>query len=529
MNGLAMLLGPVGDMPEVLGTAGRSPDSGQTQTDADGFLGILQQMIGGSIQMAAAMSMLPVVAGSGTESTPSNGSTDSTIGTINLIADCSVKAEQPGNLTVVSASPPGPSPPDMLDADLPDPGSTTEQPSVAELNALPAQERQVTTEQQSAAKSATAQTQTAAAPPQTGAIELPGVVLAKEDERLAKELDLAQPAVPPKTEGPAVTKGDANAVKHAPISPSTTRQPGVVANAKPAPAGHVSSVGGHTDKPAAKQQPDVRESRSERDGNAGTTAKSQFGSMADLRAALEAGIVDATTGVKPEPGEQAETPRSAGSAETEVAGTDVPVSVKAEEMPARAVTSPKATVEMQPREDGAAKSMLTHAQQQINATRSTTGRSESATERLQQSLTSLPPETAKSVMDQVVKGAALQVRGDTSEMHIRLIPESLGEVTVSVRMEGGQMQAQIDVSHPSVKAALESNISQLREALNSHGIDVQRLDVCQYGQSMAGDNGGSQSNRSKRQNTRHHSYATDAIEQFDTGRLLGYNTIEVVM
>jgi flagellar hook-length control protein FliK len=96
-------------------------------------------------------------------------------------------------------------------------------------------------------------------------------------------------------------------------------------------------------------------------------------------------------------------------------------------------------------------------------------------------------------------------------------------------MEGGQMQAQIDVSHAAVKAALESNMNQLREALSSHGIDVQRLDVCQYGQSMAGDNGGNQSNRSNRQNARHQSYATEAIEQFDTGRLLGYNTIEVVM
>ena len=113
-------------------------------------------------------------------------------------------------------------------------------------------------------------------------------------------------------------------------------------------------------------------------------------------------------------------------------------------------------------------------------------------------------------------------------MRIKLVPASLGEVTLNVRMEGGQMQAQIDVSHAAVKAALDINIGQLREALSSHGIDVQRLDVNFGGQSMARDSAGDRNDRSRRQDGRHQ-FAVDAIDQYDTGRLLGYNTMEVVM
>jgi flagellar hook-length control protein FliK len=526
MNGLATLLAPVGDMPEVLGMASRPPDSGKTQTDGDGFLGILQQMIAGSLQMAAALSLLPVVsvAGSGTEGTTPDASADSAIGTINFVAESSAQAKQPEVLTVVPAPPPGPSPPEVKEALLPNPEPTTVQSSVTELSASPAQEGRVTKEQQSTVKTATTQ-------PQTKAIELPGVVLVEEDDLVATEIELPRMAVPPKTEGLAVTKGDTSAIKHAPVLTSARRQPGAAGNTKPVQASRSASLDLHADKQAVKQQPVARESKNERNTPVPAQTKSQFGTMMDLRTVLEAGLVDADSGGKSESGEQIKSPQPTKTAEgeVEVAEKQVPTSAEGEEMPAKAVTSPKAAVELQSREDGAAKSLFTHTQQQISTARSVTGRSESVTERFQHTLESLPPETAKSVMDQVVKGAALQVRGDTSEMHIKLIPESLGEVTISVRMEGGQMQAQIDVSHAAVKAALESNMPQLREALNSHGIDVQRLDVCQYGQSMAGDAGGNQSNRSKRQNTRHQSYATEAIEQFDTGRLLGYNTIEVVM
>ena len=148
--------------------------------------------------------------------------------------------------------------------------------------------------------------------------------------------------------------------------------------------------------------------------------------------------------------------------------------------------------------------------------------------RLPETLGTLPQETAKSVADQVIKGMALQVNGENSEVRIKLVPESLGEVTVHVKMESGKMQAQIDVSQVGVKSALEMQLPQIRQSLSERGIDVQRLDVSFGGDHPARESGGGQGDRRQRQGSKH-AYVVDTVEQSDTGRLMGYNTMEMVM
>ncbi len=219
----------------------------------------------------------------------------------------------------------------------------------------------------------------------------------------------------------------------------------------------------------------------------------------------------------------------AAEEETPVAAETDNAMVRSDEAPAKAVTAAKPVVASVPHDGESAKNAASHQQVQIAAVKPSVARGEFVSARLADIPVALPPETASSVIDQVVKEAALQVNGETSEMRITLVPASLGEVTLNVRMEGGQMQAQIDVTHAAVKAALEVNIGQLREALSSRGIDVQRLDVYQNGQSPAHDTGGNQGDRYRRQSGRRHPYATDAIAEYRTGRLMGYNTMEVVM
>ena len=148
--------------------------------------------------------------------------------------------------------------------------------------------------------------------------------------------------------------------------------------------------------------------------------------------------------------------------------------------------------------------------------------------RATETFATLPPETAQSVVDQVVKHLAMQVNGENSEVRITLQPESLGEVTVHVKMEGGKMQAQIDVSQASVKSALEMQLPQLRHSLSERGIDVQRLDVSFGGDHPTRESGGGHEDRKQRQGSRR-MFTVDAVEQYDTGRLMGYNTMEMVM
>jgi len=98
-----------------------------------------------------------------------------------------------------------------------------------------------------------------------------------------------------------------------------------------------------------------------------------------------------------------------------------------------------------------------------------------------------------------------------------------------VRMEKGQLQAQIDVSNAAVKTALDSNLGQLRLDLNSHGIDVQQLDISLGGHSTARDAGSDRSEHYRRQSGKPEDVAVETVDRYATGRLLGYNTMEVVM
>jgi flagellar hook-length control protein FliK len=141
---------------------------------------------------------------------------------------------------------------------------------------------------------------------------------------------------------------------------------------------------------------------------------------------------------------------------------------------------------------------------------------------------SLLADSKMNVVGQVIKEIGMQVNGQVSEMRMRLEPDTLGEVVLKVRMENGNMNAQIDVQQASVKAVLESSLPQLKVALAEHGIDVQRLDVSCNGESSSRESGRGEGERKKGYGHRRGD-GLDAIEQYQTGRSLGYNTMEVVM
>jgi flagellar hook-length control protein FliK len=111
---------------------------------------------------------------------------------------------------------------------------------------------------------------------------------------------------------------------------------------------------------------------------------------------------------------------------------------------------------------------------------------------------------------------------------VKLEPPSLGEVLIHVRMENGQLQAQIDVQQAAVKAALDAQIGQLRQSLNERGLDIQRLDVLFNDSSTSRESSGGQDDRQRR-GTSQHSSVGDPAEQSSTGRMLGYNTMEIIM
>jgi flagellar hook-length control protein FliK len=64
-----------------------------------------------------------------------------------------------------------------------------------------------------------------------------------------------------------------------------------------------------------------------------------------------------------------------------------------------------------------------------------------------------------------------------SEVRIKLIPENLGHVDVHLKMLNGHLVAQFITDKVLGRDMLEGQLSQLRSALQSHGIQVEKLEV----------------------------------------------------
>jgi flagellar hook-length control protein FliK len=62
-------------------------------------------------------------------------------------------------------------------------------------------------------------------------------------------------------------------------------------------------------------------------------------------------------------------------------------------------------------------------------------------------------------------------------MLIKLQPEQLGDVEVKVSMHKGVVLAEIKVENETVKAAIETNLDQLKNALSQKGYNTNQISV----------------------------------------------------
>ena len=139
----------------------------------------------------------------------------------------------------------------------------------------------------------------------------------------------------------------------------------------------------------------------------------------------------------------------------------------------------------------------------------------------------LPSSIFENVIAKLSGETVQQMRDGVAEMRILLKPESLGEMSLKVQLRDESVVAQIQAAHPDVRAALEANIPQLRDALAARGIDVQQINIVGAGEGQARESRSQRESR-PRQGMRRVS-VEDAEERQSESRLLGYNTIEIIM
>lgn len=127
--------------------------------------------------------------------------------------------------------------------------------------------------------------------------------------------------------------------------------------------------------------------------------------------------------------------------------------------------------------------------------------------------------------DNIIKNIVLNFKNEVSEMKMKLHPESLGEMSLKVRMEEGKTTVKIEVTQTAVKTIIETNLPQLRESLIARGVDVQQIDVFTSGNLAANSN-------HKKQNESQNnpaSYAPQTEEAEESVKMFGYNTVEYLI
>ncbi len=116
-------------------------------------------------------------------------------------------------------------------------------------------------------------------------------------------------------------------------------------------------------------------------------------------------------------------------------------------------------------------------------------------------------EETKQIMDQMTESIKVQVKLDTTEISIRLHPESLGNVNVKVSANSeGTMTAQFTAENESVKAVLETQAVVLRETLEAKGITVEAVEVMvashEFNEDLSERQNRDESGESKKSSTR---------------------------
>lgn len=86
-------------------------------------------------------------------------------------------------------------------------------------------------------------------------------------------------------------------------------------------------------------------------------------------------------------------------------------------------------------------------------------------------------------------------KGGVAEASITLFPENLGQVDVKITMQNGHLVAQFLTQHTGTKDMLEQQMSQLRSALQSQGLQVEKLEVTQNNTPLQSQYNGSQQGR----------------------------------
>lgn len=83
----------------------------------------------------------------------------------------------------------------------------------------------------------------------------------------------------------------------------------------------------------------------------------------------------------------------------------------------------------------------------------------------------------RQIMDQIMDYMKFTLNADTTSLEMQLHPASLGTLQIQIASKGGVVTANFIAQNEAVKAALESQMVQLREQFEEQGVKVEAIEV----------------------------------------------------
>lgn len=86
-------------------------------------------------------------------------------------------------------------------------------------------------------------------------------------------------------------------------------------------------------------------------------------------------------------------------------------------------------------------------------------------------------QDTEQIMNQIMDFMKIQVKDGLNQLELQLHPESLGTLNIHISSKEGLVTAQFTAQNETVKAALESQMVQLKESFNEQGVKVEAIEV----------------------------------------------------
>lgn len=91
--------------------------------------------------------------------------------------------------------------------------------------------------------------------------------------------------------------------------------------------------------------------------------------------------------------------------------------------------------------------------------------------------TSANAADTQEIMDQILEYMKIQLKPEMNQLEMQLHPESLGTLRVQIASKGGEVTAQFHVQNEAVKAAIENQLTVLKDTLREQGVKVEAVEV----------------------------------------------------